>query len=115
MRSDNCWSGLGWVEIGIGAMFILIGLAVFIGVLYSVFTGRAISLGLGNMAGDLFGLIILVFVFFWMSRWILFGGDRHMWHHRGGRSIDIARMRYARGEISRKEFEQIIKDLQDHN
>lgn len=114
MKSDSCGSGLRWVEVELGAMFVLIGSAVFLGVIYSIFTGRAISLGLGNLIGDLFGLVILAFVFFWMCRWIFFGGDRYMWHHRRGRSIGIARMRYARGEISKREFEQIVKDLQDH-
>ena len=114
MKSGSCGSGLRWVEMGLGAMFVLIGFAVFLGVVYDIFTSRSISLGIGSFIGNIFGWIILVFIFVWMCRWIFFGGDRYMWHHRRGRSIGIARMRYARGEISKREFEQIVKDLQDH-
>lgn len=40
--------------------------------------------------------------------------DRHEPAHRDS-AIDIARQRYARGEIDREEFEQIRRDLEPRN
>ena len=113
MKSDSCGSGLRWIEMGLGAMFVLIGSAVFLGVVYDIFTSRSISLGIGSFIGNIFGWIILVFIFVWVCRWI-FGSSKYAWHPHRGSSISIARIRYAGGEISKREFEQIVKDLENH-
>ena len=66
----------------------------------------------------LFFILIVVFfivrVAFWTSR-----AGRYGRHYRGNysgnyamnRPVAIARMRYARGEITREQYEQIMKDL----
>jgi putative membrane protein len=43
--------------------------------------------------------------------WLVRGGGGRGGEERGGDPVEIARRRYARGEISREEFEQIRSDL----
>jgi putative membrane protein len=40
-------------------------------------------------------------------------GGRRLFSHEHDDAIDLAKQRYANGEISREEFEQIKQDLQD--
>ncbi len=63
----------------------------------------------------LFGLFFLLLVAFflvrvtwWMTRW---GAHPHGPMGGGGGARRVARMRYARGEITREEFQQIMRDL----
>ena len=54
------------------------------------------------------------FVFFWIAIIWLFirsVGTPHEGGSRDASAIEIARRRYARGEISREEFDQIRRDL----
>ena len=80
--------------------------------------------GCGNMGlgilGGLINLVIFVLVV-WFIIWLI---RRAMWHHhgpgmrgmdwmmRGGDSMETLKNRYAKGEISKEEFEKMKKDLQ---
>jgi putative membrane protein len=66
----------------------------------------------------LFFVLIVIFfivrVAFWSSRWGRYGrryGGRYDGNYGMNRPVAIARMRYARGEITREQYEQIMKDL----
>ncbi|UVS70033.1 SHOCT domain-containing protein [Nitrososphaera viennensis] len=63
------------------------------------------------------GGIFLIFIVFWIARWLL-------WPWRGGRgyyyaypyqqradAVSIVRERYAKGEITKEQFEQMLRDL----
>jgi putative membrane protein len=59
------------------------------------------------------GGIFLIFIIFWVARWLL-------WPRRGYYSYpqpqradaeSIVRERYAKGEISKEQFEQMLRDL----
>ena len=65
------------------------------------------------------------FAFFWIVRWLLFpwrggwgyggwGYRRRYWRY-GDEAYYILRERYARGEITKEQFEQMTRDLQQHN
>ncbi len=62
---------------------------------------------------------LLFFLFFWGMRW--WGGwsggwggyGRHYWRY-GDDAHAILRSRYARGEITREQFEQMMGDLEQH-
>lgn len=63
------------------------------------------------------------FAFFWIVRWLFFpwrwgyggwGYGRRYWRYGDG-AYNILRERYARGEITKEQFEQMMSDLQQHN
>jgi uncharacterized membrane protein len=63
--------------------------------------------------GWIFGFLILFFVL----RWIFWPwGWGHRGRHRGYRDeYHILRVRYARGEITKDQFDQMTRDLQESN
>ena len=69
--------------------------------------------GFGWMFGGFFGLIILIviiLVILWVVRQNN-GGLGLGGRESGRNALDIARERYARGEISKAEFEEIKRNL----
>lgn len=75
-------------------------------------------LGMGFMM--FFGLLILigiVLLVVWFARSMTGGGSQGGWsggpQHHGGRAeaCDIARLRYARGEITKEQFEEICRTV----
>ena len=71
--------------------------------------------GFGGWMMIFWVLLIVLFVFgvARMGRWHHMGGCCSMEHdgHDSRNAVDIARERYARGEISEEEFKKIKKDL----
>ena len=63
------------------------------------------------------GFFLLFFLFFWGMRW-WFGwgwggrgyGRPYGWHHDDAH--EILRARYARGEITKEQFDQMMRDLE---
>jgi putative membrane protein len=61
-----------------------------------------------------------IFAFFWIARWLIFPW-RWGWGYRGrywrnqDQSYYIIRERYAKGEITKEQFEQLMRDLQQHS
>ena len=61
-----------------------------------------------------------IFAFFWVLRWLIFPW-RGGWGYRGrywryqDQSYYIIRERYAKGEITKEQFEQMMRDLQQQN
>lgn len=64
-----------------------------------------------------FGLIFAFFILFGLLRWLFWPwgwGPRR--RHRGYRDeYHILRVRYARGEITKEQFEQMTRDLNETN
>jgi len=62
------------------------------------------------------GWWMLVETLFWVGLVVLGGWLLYSWagpNYRGGaKSLDVARERYARGEITREEFQRMRDDLQ---
>lgn len=108
--------GLRWVFVGIGATVVAIGGALLVVSLYP----RAFGLRYGSVfpfGGGflgvfliLWGVLILVRVAVRANRRRMYGGGRRagMWFDP---AIMEARRRYARGEITRDQLDQIVSDL----
>lgn len=61
------------------------------------------------------GGIFLVFVVFWIAKWLIWpwrgGYYSYRYQHRTAESI--LKERYAKGEITKEQFEQMMRDLGD--
>lgn len=58
--------------------------------------------------GIIFWVVIIIGIVY-LIRWLLMGGHQRWESHNSG--IDILKQRYAKGEISKEEFEEKMKDL----
>lgn len=74
--------------------------------------------GMGMMGWGVFSFLLgllLIFVFVVMVvaavKWLWGKGTPFVTEHRGG-ALDIVRKRYARGEISKEQFQQMKKDIE---
>lgn len=78
----------------------------------------------GHMGGIGFGFGFIFMIIFWALIFLAvmalirgFSG-RGCWHnldehkHRGNNALDILKERYAKGEISKEDFEKMKKDLE---
>ncbi len=67
--------------------------------------------------GGLFALF-WIFAIFWLVRWLFWPWrwhyPRRYWRYRD-ESYYIIRERYAKGEITKEQFEQMMRDLDQHN
>lgn len=110
-----------WLYVGLAVLFACVGVALLLVLLFPASFGyRPSSTGFGPFG--LFGAFFLFFLFVFIIIWI---ARLAMWSSRprgsgyygrgGGRrygAFAIARERYARGEITRDQFDQIMQDLQ---
>jgi putative membrane protein len=107
-----------WPGIGIAIMFMFIGIAIFIGIIFSIANG---SFGFGSF-GSVWNLLWLFFVI-WFISWIFFRpwrygymhrhGYRH-WHQDEEDAIEILKRRYAKGEITEAQFRKMMAELRKH-
>jgi putative membrane protein len=111
-----------WLMIGLTVMLALIGVAVLIILLFpATFGYHPSESGYGpfGLLGGFFLFFIFIMIILAVVRIVLWssraGGYGYRQGYGGGRrygAVAIARARYARGEISREQFDQIMQDLQ---
>jgi putative membrane protein len=94
---------LGWGIIGIISV---IGVSI---VLSIYFGARPHGLGFPFSFGWLGG-IFLIFIVFWLARWF-FWPRRGYYSHQHRNAESILKERYAKGEITRDQFEQMMSDV----
>ena len=65
-----------------------------------------------------FGFVFFIFIVFALSRLLFWpwawGWRRSYWHH-GDEASEILRQRYAKGELTKEQFTQMMKDLEQHS
>ncbi len=102
--------------IAIVAIFATIGLALY----YIPRPAGSVNPYYGFFPFRLFFGIFFIFAIFWFLRWAFWGRRWHYrggygyWRHRDG-SYYILRERYARGEITKEQYGQMTKDLEQHS
>jgi putative membrane protein len=61
------------------------------------------------------GGILLIFIVFWVARWFLWpwrGGGYYSYRYPQRDAESIVKERYAKGEITKEQFEQMMRDLE---
>lgn len=117
--------GIRWLWIGLAGLFILIGLAAVLSVLVyggrpfaptGNYTGMYWFFSSWNWIGNLVGLFIFLWILFFLFR-VFIRPLRWHWHRyydfwgRDG-AEEILRERYARGEITKDQFDKMMDDIQ---
>lgn len=61
------------------------------------------------------GGIFLIFIVFWVARWLLWPwrGGYYSYRYQNRNAESIIKERYAKGEITREQFEQMMSDVQN--
>jgi len=115
--------GIRWLPIAIAVVLVAVAALILLILLYLGPFGFAPSsypyrFGLFGGVFFLFFILIVVFfivrVLFWSSRMGRYGrrsGPGSPAGYGPNRPVMVARMRYARGEITREQYDQIIQDL----
>jgi putative membrane protein len=61
------------------------------------------------------GVIFLIFILFWVAKWLILpwrGGGYYSYRYEHRNAESILKERYAKGEITREQFEQMMRDLE---
>jgi putative membrane protein len=106
-----------WAWIGIGVIVLIFGSLLLVGFIlrFSIFP-RYYGMPMMGGAGMLFGLIgflFLCFLIFTVFRFAVWGSMGHRSNYRWNRddAEEILRQRYARGEITKEQFDLMLRDL----
>ncbi len=112
------WLLIG-VSVFVGLFLILLGILFFTGLLVvsRVVTAPYYGYPFFYPFGLFFGFIFL-FLIFGVLRWVLWPrpwgwGYGHRYSRYNDRAYYILRERYARGEITKDQYDQMVRDLQE--
>ena len=69
-------------------------------------------IGLGMLHVGLFWILAILGIVV-LVKWLVSGPPRSIPPHSEGRAIDILKARYAKGELTREQFEQMKREIGD--
>lgn len=109
-----------WLYIALAVAVLIVAVAIFLVILtpgtFGYHPSSPFGIGPFGLFGGFFLVLIVLFIVLWVVRiawWT--SRPRGGYGQGGGRrygAFAIARERYARGEITREQYEQIMQDLQ---
>lgn len=106
---------------GFIAFLAVIGTIAALGLIFRPTFAGYYPFAYGFFPFGLFFGFFWIFAIFWFVRWLFFpwrwGYSRRYWGWGGGygdRAYYILRERYARGEITKDQYDQMMRDLQQH-
>lgn len=110
-----------WAWIGIGSLILILGSILFFAsiVRFGFFSrnyyGMPMMGGGGGWMFGLLGFIFLGFLAFMAIRFMTWGsmGHRHSYRWGGIDAEEILRQRYAKGEITKEQLDQMLRDLRE--
>jgi uncharacterized membrane protein len=110
-----------WLWIGLAIMFVLIGASVFVSVVF--LNGSTALSNPGTIWGFIGPAIGFFFLIFFIFGWAWVPHNRGYWRRRyrgyygsnDDDAIQVLRQRYARGEITKEQLEQMTRDLEQHS
>ena len=109
----------GFISLGIIGLIILMGISIIIPFLFSapVFSGVHPQFVYFPFHFGFIGIVLLIFIIFFISRWVFWSnrcGDPSRYYSQyseNENAQNVLKERYAKGEITKEQFEQIKKDL----
>lgn len=118
-----------WLFGGLAALFVFLGLGIFLAIVIPVLQGNAPAFNFSvvpwTWIWQLVIAIVTIWAIIWVVRMVIWGVAgpyesrryRRAWRHYRDwglgydPALGTARERYARGEITREQFEQLERDL----
>ncbi len=119
-----------WILASVAVLLALVGAAVVLAVVVPIAQGHLPSWAVENAPWNglirLIGVVLAVWIVVWLIRLVVWGTIGGPYYRRyGGRyyarygrspwgpdpAVTVARERYARGEITREQLDQILSDL----
>ncbi|MDN5845237.1 MAG: SHOCT domain-containing protein [Candidatus Nitrosocosmicus sp.] len=110
----------GFIAWGIIGLLVLIGISIIMPFLFTtpISSGVHLPLAFFPFQFGFIGIIFLIFMISLISRWIFWSnscGNSSRYHSQYGGDYEvqnIVKERYAKGAITKEQFEQIKKDLE---
>jgi putative membrane protein len=116
-NSNRRWIFLVPIFIAVAFFATFIGLSLYYHGTSPAYYGPPFFYGWGFFPFGGFFIFPVIFILFFAFRWIFWGGWGWGRYYRGyygneDPAIETLKQRYARGEISKEQFEQMAKDLE---
>jgi putative membrane protein len=115
-------TGIGrYVAWGLVGLIILVGVSIATSLIFFAFRSSGSFYPLFSFFPfhfGLFGGIFLIFIIFLVARLLFWPRTKYYLNSNSQHRIDareILRERYAKGEITKEQFEQMMRDLKEHD
>ena len=114
------WVWQRWIGLGVFVLLVFVGIAVVVQALFRPVNGAGMMGGAGMMfpffgfGWGILGLLFFLWFFAWIFRFAMWPrpfGHAASWGWDRFDAADILRMRYARGEIAKDQFDAMMRDI----